>query len=302
VSAVADAVNANPELNLNEPMARHTSWRVGGPADLFFRPRSIESLSRFLQELPPATAVTWIGLGSNLLVRDGGIRGAVVSTSALPKEFTAQGDGLARCSAALPCATLAKRCARLAIGPAAFFAGIPGSVGGALAMNAGAFGGATWDRVSSVGTIDRQGSVRARSRGDFAVAYRSVSGPAGEWFLDAVFAFSPVESTAATESDAIRALLRERAEKQPLGLPSAGSVFRNPEGSHAGELIERAGLKGLREGGAVVADKHANFIINTGTASAADIETLIAEVRRRVNEATGVTLEPEVRIVGEATS
>jgi UDP-N-acetylmuramate dehydrogenase len=293
-------MTGDPELTRNEPLARHTTWRVGGPADLFFRPRSLDSLRRFLADLPAAMPVTWIGLGSNLLVRDGGIRGAVISTGALPKDFSADGERRARCSAALPCATFARRCARLGLGPAAFFAGIPGSIGGALAMNAGAFGGETWDAVAFVETIDRGGVTRARPKSDFAVAYRSVRGPAGEWFLGASFEFPPADSPAARESEAIRALLRERAAKQPLGLPSAGSVFRNPDGAHAGALIERAGLKGLRKGGAVVADKHANFIINTGTASAADIEALIAEVRQRVHDATGVMLEAEVRILGEA--
>ena len=294
------AMTGDPELTRNEPLARHTTWRVGGPADLFFRPRSVDSLQRFLAGLPPATPVTWIGLGSNLLVRDGGIRGAVISTGALPKDFSTEGGRRARCSAALPCATFAKRCARLGLGPAAFFAGIPGSIGGALAMNAGAFGGETWDSVDSVETIDRGGVRHTRPKADFAVAYRSVRGAPGEWFLGASFEFPPVDSPAARESDAIRELLRERAAKQPLGRPSAGSVFRNPDGGHAGALIERAGLKGLSRGGAVVADKHANFIINTGSASAADIEALIVEVQRRVHDATGVMLEAEVRILGEA--
>lgn len=278
-------------------MARHTSWRTGGTAELFFRPDSVAALGRFLASLAPDTQVNFIGLGSNLLVRDGGIRGAVVCTGALPKTCEAQGDGRVRASAALPCATLAKRCARLNLGPAAFFAGIPGSLGGALAMNAGAFGGETWDRVVSVETIDRTGERRERPREDFTIAYRSVAGPAGEWFLGASFEFAAI---AAGGADEIRALLRERADRQPLGLPSAGSVFRNPEGGHAGALIEQTGLKGLRRGGAVVSHKHANFIINEGAATAADIEGLIGEIRQRVLEATGVELEAEVRIIGEA--
>jgi UDP-N-acetylmuramate dehydrogenase len=299
VSAVADAMSKRSEVRYQEPMARHTSWRVGGAADIFFEPASVGALREFLSSLPAATAVTWIGLGSNLLVRDGGIRGAVVSTSGLPKIFEARSNGRVRASAALPCATLAKRCARVGLGPAAFFAGIPGSLGGALAMNAGAFGGETWDSVISVETIDRSGRLRERARDAFSLGYRSVCGIDDEWFLGASFAFSPTQGTQAEE---IRALLRLRAEKQPLGLPSAGSVFRNPAGEHAGELIERAGLKGLRRGGAAVADKHANFVINTGSASAADIEALIDEIRRRVREATGIELEPEVRIIGEAPS
>jgi UDP-N-acetylmuramate dehydrogenase len=280
-----------------EPMARHTSWRVGGAADLYCEPGNVAELAEFLSSLPEAMAVTWIGLGSNLLVRDGGIRGAVICTSTMPREFELLGGGRVRASAALPCATLAKRAAREGLGPAAFFAGIPGSLGGALAMNAGAFGGETWDKVTCVETIDRSGAIRERSRDEFSVGYRSVRGAEGEWFLGAQFAF--VEERGA-EAEEIRALLRKRAEKQPLGLPSAGSVFRNPPDGFAGELIERAGLKGLVRGGAVVAEKHANFIINTGSATAADIEGLIEDVRERVKQATGIELEPEVRIIGEA--
>jgi UDP-N-acetylmuramate dehydrogenase len=297
VNAVAESMSPSTALRHSEPMSRHTSWRVGGPADLFFRPTGIEMLAEFLAALPAATPVTWIGLGSNLLVRDAGVRGAVICTSALPKLCEELPGHRVRCTAALACATLAKRCARIGLGPAAFFAGIPGSLGGALAMNAGAFGGETWDRVESVETIDRAGSLRQRARDEFTVGYRSVSGPPGEWFLAARLHLQPVAATAPEED--IRALLRLRAEKQPLGAASAGSVFRNPLPEHAGALIERAGLKGLGRGGAVVSEKHANFIINTGSATAADIEDLIADVRSRVREQTGIELEPEVRIIGE---
>lgn len=294
-----DSMSTNSSLRRFEPMAGHTSWRVGGVADLFYEPETLDELSDFLISLPEASPVTWIGLGSNLLVRDGGVRGAVICTNALPKVFEPIGAGRVRCSAALPCATLAKRAARSGLGPAAFFAGIPGSLGGALAMNAGAFGGETWDSVIQVETIDRAAVIRQRDKAEYLIDYRSVSGFEGEWFLGASFAFSEAQSA---EPETIRALLRERADKQPLGLPSAGSVFRNPDDEHAGELIERVGLKGLRRGGAQVADKHANFIINTGSASAADIEGLIDDIRQRVEDATGIDLQPEVRIIGEAES
>lgn len=296
MSAAIDTMNATATVRRIEPMANHTSWRVGGPADLFFEPTSIAELQEFLSSLASDDPITWLGLGSNLLVRDGGIRGAVISTGALPKVFEVLGNGRVHCSAALPCATLAKRAAREGLGPAAFFAGIPGSLGGALAMNAGAFGGETWDNVASVETIDRSGIVRQREKSDYVIDYRSVQGVDGEWFLGARFDFDEAQ---AAEQEKIRALLRERADKQPLGLPSAGSVFQNPAEGHAGELIERVGLKGLRCGGAVVADKHANFIINTGTATAADIEGLIEDISARVKEATGIELKPEVRIIGE---
>jgi UDP-N-acetylmuramate dehydrogenase len=206
-----------------------------------------------------------------------------------------------RAGAGLPCALLARQCVRWQLGPAAFFAGIPGTVGGALAMNAGAFGGETWTHVESVATIDRHGAVRERARAEFAVSYRSVRRVHGgapapeEWFLAATFALAPDETTAAGLKD----MLARRNATQPLGVPSCGSVFRNPPGNFAGRLIEQVGLKGERIGGAAVSDKHANFILNSGDATAADIEALIERVRSTVERQTGVRLEPEVRIVGE---
>lgn len=280
----------------DEPMSKHTSWRVGGPADQFVRPAGLAELQSFLAELSPEVPVTWIGLGSNLLVRDGGIRGAVVCTSGMPRELERLDESRVRAAASLPCAALARRCARWGLGPAAFFAGIPGTVGGALAMNAGAFGSETWDCVESVQTIDRAGAIRERLRGDFAVGYRSVRGADQEWFLSATLRLQPGREG---EAAVMKALLDKRSLSQPLGRPSAGSVFRNPPGDFAGRLIELAGLKGARKGGAMVSDKHANFIINTGSATALDIEQLIDDVRATVRARFGVELEPEVRVLGE---
>jgi UDP-N-acetylmuramate dehydrogenase len=285
------------EVLRNEPLRKHTSWRVGGPADLFYAPATTAELKRILAELPVATPVHWLGLGSNLLVRDGGIRGAVIATGNLPRELERLDDDRVRASAGLACRLLAKRCVRWQLGPAAFFAGIPGTVGGALAMNAGAFGGETWTHVDSVTTIDRSGEIHERPREAFEIGYRTVRGPAPEWFLAATFRF---ERDAASSMDAIKTLLARRNEAQPLGLPSCGSVFRNPPGDFAGRLIEQAGLKGRRLGGAMVSDKHANFIVNASKATAADIEGLIAEVRAAVQRTSGVDLELEVRVIGEA--
>jgi UDP-N-acetylmuramate dehydrogenase len=290
-----DSIQARGVLR-DEPMAKHTSWRVGGPADVFFRPASLADLKKFLAALPKDMPVTWFGLGSNLLVRDGGIRGAVICTSGLPREIERLDAGRVRAGAGVPCATLARRCVRWGLGPAAFFAGIPGTVGGALAMNAGAFGGETWDRVETVQTIDRRGALRDRGASDFTVAYRAVAGAPGEWFLSATFKLEPGRET---EGAAMKGLLDKRSESQPLGLPSAGSVFRNPPQDFAGRLIESAGLKGARKGGAMVSDKHANFIINLGDATARDIEELIAEIRARVKAASGIELELEVKVLGE---
>ena len=295
MSAMVDEVPTHSEPLRNEPMRRHTSWRVGGPADLFYAPASVAELQEILASLPRGAPVLWLGLGSNLLVRDGGLRGAVIATGSLPRELERDGDRV-RAGAGLPCALLARQCVRWQLGPAAFFAGIPGTVGGALAMNAGAFGGETWTHVERVTTIDRAGQLRERERAEFTVSYRNVQGPSDEWFLGATFAFAPDATTAA----GLKAMLVRRNATQPLRSPSCGSVFRNPPGDHAGRLIESAGLKGARIGGAVVSEKHANFIINDGGATAADIEQLIERVRAGVEKASGARLELEVRVVGEA--
>jgi len=307
----------------NEPMRRHTSWRVGGPADLYFEPASEDDLARFLAALPPETPIHFVGLGSNLLVRDGGVRGAVISMRKLGRRIERLDDTRVRAGAGVPCATFARQCVRWSLGPAAFFAGIPGTIGGALAMNAGAFGGETWDRVESVETIDRRGVRRTYARDDFEIGYRSVKlkaskivsdtffdddvqnsgGPRPKKVSDTIFAFLSgtfrFDRDETIDMSAIRALLEKRAATQPLGVPSCGSVFRNPEGTYAGALIEQAGLKGLRIGGAQVSEKHANFIINTGAATADDIERLIETVQRRVAERTGITLTLEARVIGE---
>jgi UDP-N-acetylmuramate dehydrogenase len=284
------------ELKEMEPMSRHTSWRVGGPAELYFRPADLEDLSQFLRELDPGTPVFWLGLGSNLLVRDGGIAGVVIAAVGIFKELERVGELQVRAGVSLPCTQLARQCVRWGLGPAEFFAGIPGTIGGALAMNAGAHGHETWDRVSAVTTIDRHGDVHERSPADYVVGYRSVSGFDNEWFVEALFEF---EAGVDASQEKLKQLLARRKETQPLGLPSCGSVFRNPEGDFAARLIESAGLKGHRIGGAEVSEKHANFIINRDNASARDIEELISHVQSTVSQAHGVDLVHEVHIVGE---
>ena len=286
-----------PELLHDEPMNRHTSWRVGGRADLFFKPDSIESLQDFMGSLAAETPLFWVGLGSNLLVRDGGVRGAVICTLNLPAAIERVDESRVRVGAGVPCTVFARQCIRWKLGPAAFFAGIPGTVGGALAMNAGAFGGETWENVAGVETIDRAGVRRSRTSQEFQVGYRSVSGAAAEWFLGATFAFATDEGADMAD---IKAMLRKRGDSQPLGKLSCGSVFRNPPGQFAAQLIEQAGLKGATRGDAMVSEKHTNFIINRGSATAANIESLIESVRDRVEENSGTKLQLEVRIVGEA--
>jgi UDP-N-acetylmuramate dehydrogenase len=297
--AAARDLKVEGEIRYNEPMSRHTSWLVGGPAETFFVPASIADLASFLAELDSDTPLFWHGVGSNLLVRDAGLRGVVISATKMLKHMERVGEHGVRAGAGVPCTQLARQCVRWQLGPSEFFAGIPGTVGGALAMNAGAHGGETWERVASVQTIDRSGQLHRRTPDEFTVAYRSVEGPANEWFLEVLFRFDP---DITPSMDEMKSMLDRRRTTQPLGLPSCGSVFRNPPGDYSARLIEAAGLKGYRIGGAEVSTKHANFIINRNEASASDIEELIEHVRQTVLDVHGVSLTHEVRIVGEGRS
>ena len=294
--ALAKDIGVQGELRYDEPMSRHTSWRAGGPADIFFVPASVEDLATFLRELDRETPIFWHGVGSNLLVRDGGFRGVVVSATKMLRDLERVDSYLVRAGAGLPCTQLARQCIRWGLGPSEFFAGIPGSVGGALAMNAGAHGGETWERVESVRTIDRDGEIHERAPAEYTVGYRSVTGPANEWFIEGTFRFDP---DVQPSMEKMKAMLERRQATQPLGLPSCGSVFRNPPGDFSARLIEAAGLKGYRIGGAEVSEKHANFIINRDDATATDIEELIEHVRQTVLDVHGIELVHEVRIVGE---
>jgi UDP-N-acetylmuramate dehydrogenase len=280
----------------NEPLSRHTSWHVGGPAETFFSPRDRSDLAAFLRALTPEVPVHWIGLGSNLLVRDGGIKGVVISTHGALEALGRLDENSVRAEAGVACARIARQCIKWGLGPAEFFAGIPGTLGGALAMNAGAFGGETWQHVFAVETIDRAGRTHKRASSEYRIGYREVVAPVPEeWFLQASLRF---EHKPAAHPGEVRELLERRRQSQPIGEWSCGSVFTNPPGDHAARLIEAAGLKGFRIGGASVSEKHANFIINHGEASAADLERLIGHVRETVERVHGVALKPEVRIVG----
>lgn len=278
------------------PLAGYTSWRVGGAARQLYRPADLEDLAQFLGQLSEQEPLLWLGLGSNLLVRDGGFAGTVIHTLGRINGITVSPSGQVQAGCGASCAALARVAARARLAGAAFLAGIPGTLGGALAMNAGAFGGDTWGLVREVTTIDRYGTLRQRLPSAYQVGYRRVVGPLGEWFVAATLALEPA---AGGEEEPIRQLLARRAATQPIGQASCGSVFKNPPGEHAARLIEAAGLKGLRIGGAVVSTKHANFIINSGSAKAAEIEQLMERVRCRVAERFGIWLESEVRIVGE---
>jgi UDP-N-acetylmuramate dehydrogenase len=283
------------QWQFDEPLSRHTSWRVGGPACRLYRPADADDLIDCLRQLDPDEPLLWLGLGSNLLVDDAGFPGTVILTQGALDTLERRGNNRLYAQAGVSSAKLARFAARHDLTGIEFLAGIPGTLGGALVMNAGAWGGETWRFVRRVWTLDRQGQVRERDSAEYEPAYREVRGPANEWFLAAELELIPGDGAASLAR--IRALLDHRAATQPVGQPSCGSVFRNPPGDHAARLIDSVGLKGARIGGAEVSEKHANFIINRGGATAADITHLINHVQETVERHTGIRLMPEVRRV-----
>jgi UDP-N-acetylmuramate dehydrogenase len=297
-------------LRHDEPMSRHVSWRAGGSARTFYQPASLADLCAFLRMRGPTEPVIFVGLGSNLLVRDGGFDGAVVLTHQALTGIRQQtgvrpGSDPVRpafiAGAGVPAPHLARFVAKHGGAGAEWMAGVPGTVGGALAMNAGCYGGETWNHVIAAETVDRNGNLRLRTPGDYDLGYRHVALKDGgeEWFVSGVFVFERGEEAPAMAR--MRMLLSQRVASQPLNQPNAGSVFRNPEGDHAARLIEASGLKGFTIGAAQVSPRHANFIVNLGGATAADIEAVVDHVQAEVLAKTGIELIREVRIVGEAS-
>jgi UDP-N-acetylmuramate dehydrogenase len=299
MSETVDFRELRGELRRNEPMSRHVTWRTGGSADRSYVPADLDDLAAFLRQLPPQEPLLFVGLGSNLLVRDGGWRGTAVLMHAASRRPQMR-EGLIYAEAGVASPKVARFAALHDLEGAEFLAGVPGTVGGALAMNAGCYGGETWDIVERVATIDRQGRIVQRGRDDYDIGYRrcALKIPGDEWFAAAWFSLESGDGNASRA--AIKELLARRIATQPLSLPNAGSVFRNPPQHYAARLIEACGLKGFERGGARVSEKHANFIVNPkGAARASDIEALIGHVQRVVYELKGVQLSTEVRIVGE---
>ena len=295
------------ELRFDEPMRKHTSWRTGGPARRAYFPRDLEDLAHFVGTTPNDEPVYVVGLGSNLLVRDGGLQGTVVFTHGALRQIRIEGNDTATQLVYAEAGVVSPKVARFAanhhLSSAEFLAGIPGTVGGALAMNAGCYGSETWEIVSSVLCLREDGELVRRRPDEFEIAYRHVAPrPSSashlrEWFAAVWFKLPPGDS--ARSRRLIRELLERRIATQPLDQANAGSVFRNPPGDYAARLIESCGLKGFAIGGAIVSPKHANFIVNSGDATAADIEALIQRVQAMVRERYGIALEREVRIIGE---
>ncbi len=304
------------ELRCDEPMARHVSWRAGGRVRRTYTPSDLDDMALFLRGLPDGEPVHVVGLGSNLLVRDGGLDGTVIFTHwalrGVRVEHLDAAGGEIWAQAGVACPKVARTAALNDLAGAEFLAGIPGTIGGALAMNAGCYGGETWNLVTQVETIDRAGVRHARTPQHYHIAYRSVvrrcrqlssvpgagaQGGGDEWFVAATFRMPRGDGIRSRVQ--IKSLLAQRIASQPLGTPNAGSVFRNPPGDHAARLIEACGLKGRSIGGASISAKHANFIVNDGGASAADIEALIDLAQQAVQQRFGVHLQREVRVIGE---
>jgi len=295
-------------LKFNESMSRYTTWRIGGKAECVYQPESITDLQTLLQLIPEETHVNWIGLGSNLLIRDGGLNGVIIYTNGVLNKMNIQCDETNKCfitaQAGVACAIFSRKAANEGINGAEFLSGIPGTIGGALAMNAGAFGGEIWRYVTSVDVINRHGEIIKRTPEEFDVQYRSISlkkdAPEQEWFVNGYFCFDKDEQGLAQSKQEIKRLLARRAETQPTKQANAGSVFKNPDNDHAARLIEFCGLKGVSINDAQISEKHANFIINKGNARASDVEALIEKIQETVLKQCDVALKTEVRIMGQA--
>jgi len=285
------------QLLQHEPLAKYTSWRVGGEAERLYMPVDKQDLQLFLASLADDEPVLWLGLGSNVLIRDGGVKGTVINTKGKVKQMHLLDDGRVYVECGVPCAHVARFCSEHGLSGAEFLAGIPGTMGGALKMNAGAFGAETWGLVESVEMMSQGGSISLRNANEFEISYRAVKGAGKACFLSAILKLSADIDLAG--QDKIKKLLAQRAATQPTNLPTCGSVFKNPEHDFAARLIEASGLKSYAIGGAIVSEKHANFIVNTGTATALDIELLINHVKSEVSRQQGVELQAEVCIIGD---
>lgn len=296
--ALAQALRAaGVPFMLNEPLAPHTTFRIGGPAALFCRPQTAAQLAAAL-DLCRQNGVRYylLGNGSNVLFADAGFAGCIISTADLASDPVFTADGRVTAPAGLPLAALCKAAQQRGLAGLEFAYGIPGSVGGAVYMNAGAYGGEIRDVLESVTFLDEGGEERTLPAADLKLGYRTSIFEARPWVITAAsFALHPGDAAAIL--DRMRALLQRRKDKQPLDLPSAGSTFKRPAGAFAGRLIEDCGLRGLVVGGAQVSEKHCGFVVNVGGATCADVLALTEEVARIVREKTGYTLEREIRVV-----
>nr|WP_075220888.1 UDP-N-acetylmuramate dehydrogenase [Acuticoccus yangtzensis] len=280
----------------NQPLADLTWFRVGGPAQLLFSPADEADLAAFLKVLPAEVPVHVMGLGSNTLFRDGGVPGVVIRLSARGFGQVAEVGGMLVAGAALPDVKLARAAADASLAGLAFYRGIPGALGGALRMNAGAYGTETKDVLVSARAVDRAGEVHVLTNADFGFAYRHSSVPADFIFTEATFAAEPGDREAILAE--MEGITNRREETQPVKSRTGGSTFKNPPGAKAWQLVDAAGCRGLVVGGAQMSELHANFMLNLGEATADDLERLGETVRGRVLETSGIALEWEIKRIG----
>ena len=284
-------------LTANAPIGPLTWFRVGGPAEVLFRPADPADLAACLAAISPEIPVTVIGVGSNLLVRDGGIPGVVIRLGRGFAEIAPKEDGLVGTGAGALDLNVALTAAEAGIAGLEFLSGIPGTIGGGFRTNAGAYGSEFKDVLVSAEAVDRGGTLHRVTPSELGLAYRHSEAPADWIFTGALFRGSPGDRTAIAQR--LSEIQAAREASQPIRARTGGSTFANPPGHKAWELIDRAGCRGLSRGGAMVSEKHANFLINTGGATAADLEGLGEEVRRRVYDHCGIMLEWEIRRIGE---
>jgi UDP-N-acetylmuramate dehydrogenase len=294
--------HAMPELRgrllANQSLAELTWFRVGGPAQVLFMPEDEADLAYFLAHLPAEIPVTVIGLGSNLIVRDGGVDGVVIRLGRGFGEVKVEPDARIRAGTAVPDVKVSRAAQEVAIAGLAFFRGIPGAIGGALRMNGGAYGRETKDALIEARGVDRQGRIHVLGNADMHYSYRHCGAPEDVIFTEALFQGAPGDAAAiAAEMDKIT---ESREATQPIKSRTGGSTFKNPSGRKAWQLIDAAGCRGLKLGGAQVSEMHCNFLINLGGATAAEIEGLGETVRQRVRDSSGVELEWEIKRIGVA--
>ncbi len=307
------------QLSFNTSMSAYTTWRIGGKAECVYQPESIQDLQLLFKLLPAEVAVNWVGLGSNLLIRDGGLNGVVIYTNGVLNNLSIQcepysngmlsagkqQDCLISAEVGLACAIFSRKAANAGINGAEFLSGIPGTIGGALAMNAGAFGSEIWSYVKTLKMIKRCGELVLRTADEFNIQYRHIELKDNnkiehEWFVSAEFYFKKDEQGLEQSKREIKRLLAKRAATQPTKQANAGSVFKNPENDYAARLIEACGLKGESINDAQISEKHANFIVNKANAKARDVEALIHKIQQAVLKKYQVKLETEVCIMGQS--
>ena len=280
----------------NISLKEFNTWKVGGKAEYLYEPDNIEELKLFLK-LSKDTKITFLGNGSNVLIRDGGVSGCVICLKNSLNNYKFSKDNEYVFEAGLSCMKIAQITAKDNYGGLEFLCGIPGSLGGALAMNAGCYGGNIWEKVSKVDLINKNGELLEKNKNDFIIGYRNVELEDNNFFVNATFSLQ--KNKLKNSLDIIKDYLKDRRSKQPTGQPSCGSVFKNPENFHAANLIDSLDLKGYKIGGAYVSKKHANFIIAEKSASSNDIENLIEYVQKKVYEEKKIFLETEVEFIGK---